>query len=83
MTSDYVNLWFRSPVLQCHTVMVNTGSIITALPCRECVSDCDGGYHTDAVFDDTESDMFTRIMDRYDCALGTWGVQGIHELSGG
>ena len=72
MTSDCVDLWVGSPVPQRQTVIVDTGSGITAFPCGECGSDCGGGYHTDAIFDDTESDTFTRITDRDDCALGTY-----------
>ena len=72
MKSDYVNLWVGSPVLQRQTVIVDTGSGIMAFPCRGCGSDCGGGYHTNAVFDDTESDTFTRITDRDNCPLGAY-----------
>ena len=85
MTSDYVDLWVGSPVPQCQTVIVNTGSVTTAFLFRGCRSDCVREYHTDAIFDDTESDTFKRITNKDDCALGTYrkgegGVQDIHEL---
>ena len=72
MTSDYVDLWVGSPVPQCQTVIVNTGSVTTAFLFRGCRSDCGREYHTDAIFDDTESDTFKRITNRDDCALGTY-----------
>ena len=72
MTSEYVDLWVGLPVLQNQTVIVDTGSGIMAFPCRGWGSDCGMGYHNYAVLDDTKSDAFMRIMDRDDCALGTY-----------
>ena len=58
-------------------MIVDTGSGITAFPCRGCGSkDCGAGYHTDALFDDTESETFARITDRDDCVLGTYRDKG-------
>ena len=72
MTSDCVDLWVGSPVPQRQTVIVDTGSGNTAFRRRGCGSDCGGGYHTNAIFDDTELDTFTRITDRDNCALVTY-----------
>ena len=72
MTSDHVDIWVGLHVPKFQTVIVNTGSEIMAFLCRGYGSNCGGGYHTNAVFNDTKSDIFTRITDRDDCTLGTY-----------
>ena len=56
--THYVDLWVGSPSPQRQTVIVDTGSSITAFPCSECSVECGEGYHIDSVFQHDESTSF-------------------------
>jgi len=58
--THYVDLWVGSPEPQRQTVIVDTGSQITAFPCVECV-DCGESYHTDNYFDFRKSETFKKL----------------------
>lgn len=56
--THYVDLWCGSPSPQRQTVIVDTGSGVTAFPCSGC-SDCGvPNYHIDALFVENDSDTF-------------------------
>lgn len=58
--THYVDLWCGTPP-QRQTVIVDTGSSVTAFPCKDC-QDCGGGkFHTDPVFDETQSSSFSKM----------------------
>eukprot|EP00586_Coscinodiscus_wailesii_P006336 CAMPEP_0172487212 /NCGR_PEP_ID=MMETSP1066-20121228/16170_1 /TAXON_ID=671091 /ORGANISM="Coscinodiscus wailesii, Strain CCMP2513" /LENGTH=203 /DNA_ID=CAMNT_0013253667 /DNA_START=45 /DNA_END=652 /DNA_ORIENTATION=+ len=57
--THYVDLWIGHPNPQRQTVIVDTGSQLTAFPCKGC-NDCGTGYHTDEYFDFSVSDTFKK-----------------------
>eukprot|EP00531_Pseudo-nitzschia_arenysensis_P009925 CAMPEP_0116147452 /NCGR_PEP_ID=MMETSP0329-20121206/17761_1 /TAXON_ID=697910 /ORGANISM="Pseudo-nitzschia arenysensis, Strain B593" /LENGTH=740 /DNA_ID=CAMNT_0003643379 /DNA_START=211 /DNA_END=2433 /DNA_ORIENTATION=+ len=77
--THYIDLWCGSPP-QRQTVIVDTGSGVTAFPCSGC-RDCGvPDYHIDRLFVEEESDTFQEstcvkrsdcIMDRSNCQGGT------------
>ena len=70
--THYVDVWVGSPIPQRQTVIVDTGSGVTAFPCEECHG-CgnDGGnaYHTDNYFKESQSVTF-RPLDCNECFRG-------------
>lgn len=66
--THYVDLWIGTPKPQRQTVIVDTGSQITAFPCVECV-DCGEKYHTDSYFDFKKSESFHEVSCD-ECKLG-------------
>jgi Xylanase inhibitor N-terminal len=67
--THYVDLWCGSPSPQRQTVIVDTGSGVTAFPCSGC-SDCGvPNYHIDALFQEDESTSFrpNTCQDRSGC----------------
>ena len=58
--THYVDLWVGSPP-QRQTVIVDTGSGITAFPCSNC-KDCGNGYHVDTYFQEHESTSFMKFQ---------------------
>ena len=66
--THYVDLWVGTPKPQRQTVIVDTGSQITAFPCIDC-DDCGESYHTDHYYDHSKSDTF-RKLDCDECVLG-------------
>lgn len=57
--THYVDLWVGTPA-QRQTVIVDTGSGITAFPCKPCV-DCGESYHASAFFDVDHSTSFDKL----------------------
>eukprot|EP00980_Cylindrotheca_fusiformis_P003712 scaffold822_cov130-Cylindrotheca_fusiformis.AAC.7 len=56
--THYVDLWCGSPTAQRQTVIVDTGSGVTAFPCSTCV-DCGApDYHIDALFQEDQSNTY-------------------------
>jgi len=64
--THYVDLWVGTPP-QRQTVIVDTGSGVTAFPCETC-KDCGNGYHSDAYFQESESSSF----EKYTCDKCEW-----------
>lgn len=59
--THYVDLWCGSPTPQRQTVIVDTGSGVTAFPCSTC-KDCGvPEYHIDALFDETKSTTYEPV----------------------
>ena len=67
--THYVDLWIGSPP-QRQTVIVDTGSDITAFPCEECIKDCGNGYHLDSNFQHSQSTTFEKLNCK-DCQSGS------------
>ncbi|CAJ1959388.1 unnamed protein product [Cylindrotheca closterium] len=67
--THYIDLWCGSPP-QRQTVIVDTGSGVTAFPCSAC-SDCGSPkYHIDNYFNEGESTTFSKV-DCSSCMRGT------------
>ena len=58
--THYVDLWVGSPNPQRQTVIVDTGSGVTAFPCEECTG-CGESYHTDGYFAHSQSTTFREL----------------------
>eukprot|EP00577_Skeletonema_sp_RCC1716_P009770 CAMPEP_0113378104 /NCGR_PEP_ID=MMETSP0013_2-20120614/3515_1 /TAXON_ID=2843 ORGANISM="Skeletonema costatum, Strain 1716" /NCGR_SAMPLE_ID=MMETSP0013_2 /ASSEMBLY_ACC=CAM_ASM_000158 /LENGTH=666 /DNA_ID=CAMNT_0000260291 /DNA_START=10 /DNA_END=2010 /DNA_ORIENTATION=+ /assembly_acc=CAM_ASM_000158 len=58
--THYVDLWVGSPIPQRQTVIVDTGSGVTAFPCEECTG-CGDQYHTDGYFAHSQSTTFREL----------------------
>jgi len=58
--THYVDLWVGSPNPQRQTVIVDTGSGVTAFPCSGC-NDCGADYHIDAFFQESLSSSFEKL----------------------
>ncbi len=69
--THYVDLWVGCPKAQRQTVIVDTGSSVTAFPCSQCES-CGQGYHVDNVYNETQSTCFQPISCG-SCQVGTCG----------
>ena len=70
--THYVDLWVGTPIPQRQTVIVDTGSSVTAFPCKGCKK-CgfdDIEYHLDSYFDPTLSQTFQKVSCKK-CKLGT------------
>ena len=55
--THYIDLWVGSPTPQRQTVIVDTGSGVTAFSCEEC-NGCGDDYHTDNYYRNTSSSTF-------------------------
>jgi hypothetical protein len=66
--THYVDLWVGSPTPQRQTVIVDTGSGVTAFPCEEC-DGCGDDYHTDNYYRHSESSTF-RPLGCNECTRG-------------
>lgn len=64
--THYVDLWVGSPP-QRQTVIVDTGSGVTAFPCQECSEQCGEGYHVDKIFNGTASETFHTLSCHEGC----------------
>lgn len=67
--THYIDLWVGTPNPQRQTVIVDTGSHLTAFPCSQCV-DCGESYHTDPLYDESSSISFQKLTCK-DCSLGS------------
>jgi len=67
--THYVDLWVGSPA-QRQTLIVDTGSDLTAFPCEPC-PDCGHGYHIDNNYKDEESTTFHLMECEEGCELGS------------
>lgn len=68
--THYADVWCGTPAAQRQTVIVDTGSGVTAFPCAGC-SDCGvPKYHIDPLFDGTTSNTY-RVLDCEECLKGT------------
>jgi Xylanase inhibitor N-terminal len=67
--THYVDLWCGSPTPQRQTVIVDTGSAVTAFPCSGCSDHCGKDYHIDLVFEESQSSTFERLPCN-DCMRG-------------
>lgn len=67
--THYIDLWVGSPTPQRQTVIVDTGSGVTAFPCEEC-DGCGDDYHTDNYYRHTESTTF-RPLGCDECTRGS------------
>ena len=66
--THYVDLWVGSPIPQRQTVIVDTGSQITAFPCNDCKisslngsHQCGQSYHVDSNFNESKSSTFHSV----------------------
>ena len=66
--THYIDLWVGSPTPQRQTVIVDTGSGVTAFPCEEC-NGCGDDYHTDNYYRHTSSSTF-RPLGCDECTRG-------------
>lgn len=57
--THYVDLWVGSPP-QRQTLIVDTGSGVSAFPCSGC-GDCGSGKHIDEFFQESQSTTFTKV----------------------
>lgn len=71
--THYVDLWVGTPP-QRQTVIVDTGSGITAFPCSGC-SECGESYHTDGYFIEADSSTFEKLSCS-DCYRGRCSSMG-------
>eukprot|EP00979_Chaetoceros_neogracilis_P005789 scaffold1094_cov241-Chaetoceros_neogracile.AAC.2 len=75
--THYVDLWIGTPTPQRQTVIVDTGSGITAFPCQGC-RDCGKEYHASDFFDESQSESYTK-MTCDTCVDATCRNQGTNE----
>lgn len=61
MLQHYADLWCGSPTPQRQTVIVDTGSGVTAFPCSECNKCGVPDYHIDVLFDGTASQSYRKL----------------------
>lgn len=66
--THYIDLWVGTPTPQRQTVIVDTGSGVTAFPCEEC-KNCGSSYHTDGYFVQSKSQTF-RALTCNECFRG-------------
>jgi hypothetical protein len=68
--THYIDLWCGTPP-QRQTVIVDTGSSVTAFPCSGCQADCGApDYHIDAYFIEANSSTFTKTTCGDTCEKG-------------
>ena len=71
--THYIDLWCGTNPPQRQTVIVDTGSAVTAFPCSGCRSLCGKDYHIDQVFDEAISPTF-KTLDCNECMRGRCGA---------
>lgn len=72
--THYVDLWIGYPTPQRQTVIVDTGSGITAFPCSGC-TDCGHDYHASEFFIESQSESFEK-MNCDNCVAATCRNRG-------
>ncbi|KAL7544037.1 hypothetical protein ACHAXR_013504 [Thalassiosira sp. AJA248-18] len=72
--THYIDIWVGSPQPQRQTVIVDTGSGVTAFPCEECKG-CGDTYHTDTYFTESQSKTF-RPLGCNECFRGYCASMG-------
>jgi len=75
--THYVDLWIGSPTPQRQTVIVDTGSGITAFPCQGC-NDCGKEFHASEFFDESKSESYVK-MTCDTCADATCRSRGTNQ----
>mmetsp|Transcript_6165 Transcript_6165/g.9468 ORF Transcript_6165/g.9468 Transcript_6165/m.9468 type:complete len:475 (+) Transcript_6165:81-1505(+) len=65
--THFVDLWIGTP-FQRQSVIVDTGSGVTAVPCKDCVN-CGAEFHTDPYFDEDSSATFYEVSCE-ECSVG-------------
>jgi Xylanase inhibitor N-terminal len=60
-SQHYADLWCGSPTPQRQTVIVDTGSGVTAFPCSECKTCGVPDYHIDLLFDGKASQSYRKL----------------------
>lgn len=73
--THYVDLWIGTPS-QRQTVIIDTGSGITAMPCSGC-SDCGSGYHEDNFFMEEDSSTFS-VLSCDNCSRSSHCISGLN-----
>mmetsp|Transcript_417 Transcript_417/g.460 ORF Transcript_417/g.460 Transcript_417/m.460 type:complete len:645 (-) Transcript_417:87-2021(-) len=68
--THYIDLWVGTPNPQRQTLIVDTGSGVSAFPCSGCKNQCGDGHHIDSVFDEGKSKTFTKVKCN-DCKRGS------------
>lgn len=75
--THYLDLWIGNPVPQRQTLIVDTGSSVTAFPCsrcRHCGTDDKVRFHLDGLYDESSSETFKekdcRGENRGECSVG-------------
>jgi len=66
--THYVDLWIGTPS-QRQTVIVDTGSSITAIPCNDCNNCGADEFHTDGLYNEDRSSSFEIVTKCEECAL--------------
>jgi len=67
--THYVDLWVGTPVPQRQTLIVDTGSAVTAFPCEKCSHSCGNGHHIDSYYRESESRTF-EVVECEECKIG-------------
>jgi len=78
--THYVDVWIGSPTPQRQTVIVDTGSGVTAFPCSGCKG-CGDTYHTDNYFKESSSETF-RALSCDECFRGSCKSSGGKKICG-
>ena len=76
--THYVDLWVGTPP-QRQTVIVDTGSGVTAFPCSAC-NNCGESYHTDSYFIEADSSTFQKLNCDSPCARGRCTGSGADQI---
>lgn len=64
-----MDLWVGTPSPQRETLIVDTGSAITAFPCEGCSGGCGDNHHTDSHFEESKSRTF-EVVECKNCKIG-------------
>ena len=76
--THYVDVWVGTPP-QRQTVIVDTGSGVTAFPCGSC-NNCGESYHTDGYFIEADSSTFQKLDCNSPCFRGRCSGSGSTQI---
>ena len=76
--THYVDVWVGTPP-QRQTVIVDTGSGVTAFPCASC-NNCGESYHTDGYFVEADSSTFQKLDCDSPCFRGRCSGSGSTQI---